>query len=148
MFKTLNMDLSEETKSDIGHQVILALLFLFIVLAIFLSDADPANNSIYTMPIVTLTLLFLIIITLILIPKGYTIYRLVPLSGLLIIPPMVIYAYHQTGILFLMALTVLIAPILFNFITGIFLAVIETSLILLFSKLIPLSLDQVFYSIL
>jgi signal transduction histidine kinase/CheY-like chemotaxis protein len=147
MLKTLNMNLSEEIRSDIGHQVILALLFLFVLLAIFLSDAAPANNSLYTMPVVTLTLLFLVILTLILIPKGYTIYRWVPLAGLLILPPMVIYSYHQTGILFLMLFTVLITPILFDFITGFCLAVIETSLILLFSKVVPLSGDQISYSI-
>jgi signal transduction histidine kinase/CheY-like chemotaxis protein len=147
MFKTQNMNLGEEMKSDIGHQVILALLFLFIVLAIFLSDAIPVNDNIYVMPIVTLTLLFLVILTLILIPKGYLIYRWVPLAGLLLLPPMLIYAYHQTGILFLIPFIVLITPILFNFIAGIIMAVIETSLILLFSKVIPLSPDQVAYSI-
>jgi signal transduction histidine kinase/CheY-like chemotaxis protein len=147
MLKTLNMNLSDEVRSDIGHQVILALLFLFVVLAIFLSDAVPVNNSIYTMPIVTLTLLFLVILTLILIPKGYTICRWVPLTGLLILPPLVIYAYHQTGILFLILFTVLITPILFDFITGICLAVIETALILLLSQVVPLSVDQVTYSI-
>ncbi len=147
MFKTLNMNLGEEMKSDIGHQVILALLFLFIGLAIFLSDAIPVNDNIYVMPIVTLTLLFLVILTLILIPKGYLIYRWVPLAGLLLLPPMLVYAYHQTGILFLIPFIVLITPILFNFIAGIIMAVIETSLILMFSKVIPLSPDQVAYSI-
>jgi signal transduction histidine kinase/CheY-like chemotaxis protein len=148
MFKTLSMDLGEDTKSDIGHQVIFALLFLFIFLAIFLSDAVPVKDNLYAMPIVTLTLTFLVILTLLLIPKGYAIYRWVPLFGLLILPPMVMVAYHQTGILFLMALAVLITPILFNFMTGICLALIETCLILLLSKYIPLSLDQIVYSIL
>ena len=147
MFKTLNMNLGEEIKSDIGHQVILALLFLFVVLAIFLSDAEPVNHSLYTMPIVTLTLLFLVILTLILMPKGYLVYRWIPLTGMLILPLMVVYGYHQTGILFLIPFTVLITPILFDFVTGICLAVIETSLIVLFSRVLPLSSDQVTYSV-
>ncbi len=147
MFKTLNVNLSDEIRSDIGHQVILGLLFLFVLLAIFLSDTVPANNNLYTMPVVTLTLLFLVVLTLFLIPRGYPIYRWVPLAGLLILPPMVIYGYHQAGILFLMLFTVLITPILFNFITGFCLAVIETCLIFLFSKVVPLSGDQISYAI-
>jgi signal transduction histidine kinase/CheY-like chemotaxis protein len=66
---------------------------------------------------------------------------------LLTLPPLVISAYHQTGIMFLILFTVLITPILFDFITGICLAVIETALILLLSKIVPLPVDQVSYSI-
>ena len=64
MSRTFSLELGEEIKSDIGNQVIMLLMFLFMILAIYLSDANPANHNIYVMPVVTLSLLFLVILTL------------------------------------------------------------------------------------
>jgi signal transduction histidine kinase/CheY-like chemotaxis protein len=148
MLKTLKLNLADEIKSDTGNQVIIILMFLFVILAIFLWDEPPAANHFLIMPGLPLALLFLVILTLALIPRGFATSRFVPLVGLLSLPPVVVYAYHQPGILFLMPLTVLIAPIFFNVTAAILLTAVETAFLVQFSVLLPLSHQQVFYAIL
>ncbi len=147
MLKTTRFDLGEEIKSEIGNQIIFLLLFLFMVLAIFLVDIDPSIHSIYVVPVVALTIVSMVVLTVFLLAKGIIVYRWIPVVGLFLIPPMVIYTYHQLGILILLPCAVLIAIVLINIKTGFILSAAETGLLLILSKNVVFSSDVLIYAI-
>jgi signal transduction histidine kinase len=148
MLISSSFDLSEEIQADIGRKIIFFLLFFFVLLSISLSDAIPVQNALYAMPFTTLSLLGIVVVTLLLIPKGFAVYRWVPLMGLILLTPTLFFTYRQTGLLFLIPFTVLITPILVSFGAGLSLAVLETGLIFLLSKTFNFSHDFTFFAVL
>jgi signal transduction histidine kinase/CheY-like chemotaxis protein len=148
MLKLHDLDYGEEIKSEIGTQVIFILLLVFIALAIFSSDAQPVVNDLYAMPAITLGIVGIVILTLALFSRGYAVYRWAPFLGLVLLPPALFYTYQEPGVLVLLLVAALITPILINDLAGVLLAAFETVLILLTRNILPLTADQVFYSIL
>lgn len=148
MRRSLNLGLMEDIRAETGSKIVIVMLFLMIGLAIYLSDVEPVVENIYVMPAVTLSILFLVVLTLALTPQGYVVYRWVPFLGLVLLEPVLLSVYHHAGILYLIPLLTLITPLLFDERTGVLQAAIQTVIVIVFTSPLSLASDQAFFAIL